>query len=79
MLDREWKNFAKSLLKSELKRHNCTYIELVERLKQIGIDENVDNINNKINRGGFSAIFFFQCMKALKVKELYFHFENNGN
>lgn len=75
----EWAILAKSLLKAELKRHNCTYQTLVHKLKLIGINESVENINNKINRGTFSAVFFFQCMKALKVKEVNFQFEANGS
>ena len=35
-------------------------------------DENLTelSLNNKLSRGGFSAVFFFKCMKALEIKVL---------
>ena len=34
------------------------------------MDVNAHSINNKINRGGFSATFFLRCLDALDVKRL---------
>jgi hypothetical protein len=70
MPDTEWQARAKGLLKAELKRRNVGYRELAEKLTAIGIPETEANIKNKISRGGFTAVFFFQCLEAIGVKEL---------
>ena len=57
MNEKEWINKTKGLLKAELKKKNITYDVLVEKLKGIGIEETTENINNKINRGKFQAVF----------------------
>ena len=46
------------------------YRELAERLRALGIQETDRNIANKISRGGFSAVFFVQCLEAMGVKEI---------
>jgi 3-mercaptopyruvate sulfurtransferase SseA len=58
------------MLKAELKRRNVTYAQLVEKLKEIGIEETDVNIRNKIARGGFTAVFLVQCLEVIGVKEL---------
>ena len=70
MLDTEWQARVKNLLKSELKRKGVTYRQLVERLGEMGIHETEANINNKISRGGFSAVFLLQCLEAIGAKQL---------
>ena len=35
------------------------------RLEATGIHETARNINNKISRGGFTAVFFLQCLVAI--------------
>ena len=52
------------------KRRNLTYSDLVEKLSKIGIEDTEVNIRNKIARGGFTAVFFVQCLEAVGVKEL---------
>ena len=49
----------------ELKRRNVSYKQLAERLEALGIHESEKNINNKISRGGFTAVFFVQCLIAI--------------
>lgn len=66
----EWQNRVKGLLKAELKRRNLGYRELAERLKALGIEETDRNIANKISRGGFSAVFFLQCLEAMGANEI---------
>ena len=61
----DWTEKTKGLLKSELKRHNVTYGQLVEKLAEIGIKETDVNIRNKIARGGFTAVFLVQCLSAI--------------
>lgn len=65
MPDKEWQDRVKNLLKAELKRKGVTYKQLVERLAEMGIHETEANINNKISRGGFNAVFFVQCLVAI--------------
>ena len=70
MSEKEWVNKTKGLLKSELKKKNITYDDSVLKLKDIGIDETSENINNKINRGKFQAMFLIQCLTAIGTKKL---------
>ncbi len=66
----EWDNLAKNLLKSELKKRGMNYEQLHERLAAIGVNETVNNINRKINRGSFQFTFFLQCAAAIGIKNL---------
>lgn len=61
----DWTEKVKGILKSELKRRNVTYGDLVEKLAKIGVSETDVNIRNKISRGGFTAAFFVQCLVAI--------------
>ena len=69
-VNREYETLAKNLLKGELKRRGVTYAQLVEKLGKIDISENERNLNNKISRGGFSAAFFLQCLRAIDCDEI---------
>jgi 3-mercaptopyruvate sulfurtransferase SseA len=66
----DWHAEVKALLKAELKRRNVSYRELAERLERLGVAETEQNIANKISRGGFSAVFFVQCLRAVGAKEV---------
>jgi hypothetical protein len=68
--DVDWIEKTKGLLKSELKRRNVTYGQLVEKLAEIGINDTDVNIRNKIARGGFTAVFLVQCLTAIGSKTL---------
>lgn len=70
MRDEDWAEYAKNMLKAELKRRGMAYRDLAERLGALGIDENERNLANKISRGGFTAAFFLQCMAAIGVQNL---------
>ena len=70
MVDTEWQTRVKNILKAELKRKNVSYRQLAERLEEIGVHESERNINNKISRGGFTAVFFVQCLEAIGAKEV---------
>jgi hypothetical protein len=70
MRDDEWADKAKGLLKAELKRRNVSYRDLADKLTAMGADDSVRNIANKISRGGFSAAFFLQCLKAIDCQTL---------
>jgi hypothetical protein len=70
MDEASWKNNAKNLLKSELKRRGIDYEMLVLKLKAIGVDENYNSVNTKLNRGSFTFVFALQCFKAMDAKEI---------
>src|SRR4051812_42943641 len=62
----DWQESVKRVLKSELTRKGTTYKELAERLKALGVQDITEaNLKNKISRGTFSAVFFFQCLAAI--------------
>lgn len=66
----DWTEKTKNLLKAEMKRNGVTYDGLVEKLAKIGVDDTAVNIRNKVARGGFTAVFFVQCLEAMGVREL---------
>lgn len=72
---KDWRGKVKGILKAELKRRNLSYADLVGKLDEIGVHENVRNISNKIGRGTFTAIFFVQCLEAIGCKVI--HLENS--
>ena len=58
------------MLKAELKRRNVAYRDLSVRLEAMEFHEIERNLNNKISRGGFSAVFFVQCLTAAGCRTL---------
>lgn len=65
-----WVNLVKGILRSEMTRRQVTYDQLAERLKAIGVDDTPVNLRNKVARGGFSASFFVQCLKAIGAQRI---------
>lgn len=65
--NRDWQAMAKGAIRAELARRQLGYKELSERLAELGVKETERNLSNKIGRGTFSAVFFFQCMVAIGV------------
>lgn len=61
---KDYQALTKNILKAELKRQGVSYRELAERLKAIGVNETERNIANKISRGGFTAVFFIECLSV---------------
>jgi Domain of unknown function (DUF6471) len=70
VLDIDWQEKVKGLLKAELKRRNISYRELAEKLTSAGNPETERNIANKIARGGFSAVFLIQCLSLIEAREV---------
>lgn len=70
MADTEWEARVKGLLKSELKRRNVSYAQLVDKLAAIGVTETEPNIRNKLSRGKFTAVFMLQCLEAIGSNDL---------
>ena len=66
----DWNSEAKGILKAEIARRSITYKQIVEALAAQGTVETEANLRNKISRGGFSAGFFVQCLKAIGVQSL---------
>lgn len=67
---KDWEYQAKGLLKSELKRRNVSYVQLVEKLAAIGVVDSEPNVRNKLSRGKFTAVFLLQCLEAIGVSTL---------
>ena len=70
MAETDWHALVKGMLKAEIKRRNLTYEQLSAKLAEIGVHETTDNIRVKISRGGFSAVFFVQCLRAMGSQTL---------
>ena len=68
--DTDWQGLVKGMLKAEIKRRNLTYEQVSARLAEMGVHETPTNLRTKISRGGFSAVFFVQCLRAVGVKSL---------
>jgi hypothetical protein len=68
---RDWQAQAKGVIRGELKRRNLSYKDLADRLEAIGVKDTERNISNKIARGGFTAVFFLQCMEAIGVQNIH--------
>jgi len=61
----DWNERAKNLLKAELKRKGVSYRELAEKLTAMGSPDTEKNLANKISRGSFTAGFLVQCLSAI--------------
>ncbi len=70
MVDKDWQDRVKGILKAELKRRNLSYKQLADKLVEIGVHDTETNIKNKISRGGFTAVFFVQCLLAIGCQSL---------
>lgn len=68
-----WRNKAKGILKSEIALRNLSYADVVEKLKEIGIEETPQNLSNKISRGAFGADFMLQVLTAIGCEQINFH------
>lgn len=64
-IDLEYQDKAKGLLRAEIARRNLSYEDLAQKLAAIGVEDTARNLSNKISRGGFSAGFLLQCLKAI--------------
>ena len=71
VVDHDWSEEAKRLLKAEMARHGASYGQLVAALSDIGVQETEANLRNKVSRGGFSAAFLLQCLYALGTTMLH--------
>ena len=72
-METDWASRVKGLLKAELKKRNVSYRDLAAKLTAMGIPETEANIANKISRGGFTAVFFVQCLVAIGAHTVRLH------
>ena len=70
MTAEEWHNLVKGMLRAEMTRRGITYDELAAKLAEIGVNEQPKSLRNKVARGGFSAVFFVQCLRAIGCKAI---------
>jgi Domain of unknown function (DUF6471) len=56
------------LLRNEMITHGVTYPDLKRRLITIGVYESESALRSRVSRGKFSALFLFQCLKAIGSK-----------
>ena len=68
--DDEWVNLVKGILRAEMARRGITYDQLAAKLAEIGVNDTAVNLRNKVARGGFSAMFFVQCLRAMGCRSL---------
>ena len=64
--DALWARAVRSVLRVEMARRLSTYSVLAKELAEIGVEIDERVLRNKVARGTFSAIFFFQCLVAMK-------------
>jgi hypothetical protein len=68
--DRDWVAYTKGLLRAEMVKRGVNYKGLVEKLAAVGVKDSEANLRNKISRGGFTASFMVQCLKAMGATTL---------
>jgi 3-mercaptopyruvate sulfurtransferase SseA len=73
--DDEWVNLVKGILRAEMARRGITYDQLAAKLAELGIQDTAVNIRNKVARGGFSAVFFVQCLRAIGCQTVRLDYE----
>ncbi len=67
----EWKAEAKRIFRAEMTRRGVTYDRLAELLHEIGVEETVPNLKNKVSRGKFDFTFVLKCMAAIGCRTLH--------
>lgn len=68
--DDPWISEVKGILRAEMTRRGLTYDDLAAKLAELGVADTAVNIRNKVARGGFSAVFLVQCLKAMGAREI---------
>lgn len=66
--EQEWADKARRFLKAKLKQKEMGYKELVDRLKERGIEETEASITGKLNRGTFPVTFWLACLAVLELE-----------
>ncbi|WP_407936888.1 DUF6471 domain-containing protein [Jiella pelagia] len=58
-------------MRGEMARRCVTYAQVVDRLRQIGVDESERNLRNEASRGHLPQGFLLQCLTAVGVETLH--------
>lgn len=66
----DWSSTPRRYLKTEMAKQGITIVELANRLEKLGVPETRVTVTKKLSRGTFSAIFLFQCLKAMDIDHL---------
>jgi len=66
----EFTQIAKTIIRTEMQKRNINFVELSEKLKEFGINENNINVSQKINRGKFSFDFALTVFKAIGAEDV---------
>jgi hypothetical protein len=59
--------YLQGLIRAEKARHNLTFGELSQRLRDCGIRQTPTNLSTKLARGDMSAQLFLALMKVLEL------------
>jgi hypothetical protein len=60
------------IVKIELAKRDMNYIQLTEKLNEMGVPIKTQDLRSRMSRGNFSATFFVQCLRAMEIKTLVF-------
>jgi hypothetical protein len=69
--DADWQREVKGILRAEMTRRGITYDQLAAKLAGIGVKADPHVLRNKVARGGFSAVFFVQCLRAMGCQTIH--------
>jgi hypothetical protein len=67
---REWEEKAANLPKAEIKRRGNTDAQVVEKLAEVGVSQDEQNLRNKLSRGKFAGALLLQCLSAIDTTQL---------
>ena len=68
----DWAAEIRGFLRAELARKNIGWPELVDLLRQVGVEETVSSVKSKVARGNFSGKFLGQCLCAIDATDFHF-------
>lgn len=63
-----WAKIASKSIRAEMAKHDMSYRDLVQKLENMNININDDDLRSRVSKGTFSATLFIQCLKAMEVK-----------
>lgn len=66
-MNKEYEDKAKALLRYAMGQRGADNEQLASRLKKMGIEMSVGDLENEISRGNFTAAFLLQCIEALDM------------
>lgn len=61
---------ATMLIRYMMLTKGVSYIELSEKLAEIGVEDSPRNLSNKVRRGNFGVVTLLQIMEVLEIDEI---------